>query len=118
MRAPSLAGPRLDLSREERAGEPSEGSPDFRHPLTGKHVLQCDTVRASAAQGRGRRVREEDRAVRAICDDSGRQVREERREALLLPRESVGLFFQAARHREEGAHQLPELLVGRLLELR
>ena len=113
--APPLPGPGLDLDGETRPRrERSRIRRTSRHALSREDLLERRAVRASAAERRRRRVGEQHAPVLAVRDDARGQVGEQRREPLLLPQQRVGLGFQAARHGEEGAHELLQLLVRRL----
>ena len=111
--APALAGPRLDFHGDEEIARVHERVAHGRHRLSREDLLESLRLRAAAAErGRGG-VCEQDASSFPKRDDSRRHVGEQGRDALLLLEEGLGLLLQAARHRQEGAHELLELLVGR-----
>ena len=117
--APPLAGPGLELFGDGRAADALEDLPDARASPRPERPRRAWRRRACRRQSAGRRgVGEEHAPVLAVGHHTGRELGEQRREAFLLARERIRLLLEAPRHVEEGAHELAQLLVGRLGEMR
>ena len=99
------------LARSSACRTPSIASP-------GKTASRVRPSESPPPEHRGGRIGEDHSPVFPVRDDARRQPGQQRREALLLAGQGLGLLLQAARHEEKRAHELAQLFVRRLGQVR